>query len=125
MIARAEPKSRPTASMADALARAETKAKPKAQAKPKARPPTQVSRAGPQPKAKPAAGPKVARAEPPAKTAKAKSGKAASHHVVQPNETLYRVAVRYELSVEELKRLNRIKPDDNTIRPGQKLRVRS
>jgi membrane-bound lytic murein transglycosylase D len=44
-------------------------------------------------------------------------------HVVKPNETLYRVALRYDMSVQELKRLNRIKSDDNTIRAGQRLRV--
>lgn len=47
----------------------------------------------------------------------------AQHHVVKPNETLYRVALQYELSIEELRRLNRISPKDNTIRPGQRLRV--
>lgn len=47
------------------------------------------------------------------------------HHVVKPNETLYRVALQYELSVDELRRLNRIGPNDNTIRPGQRLRVSS
>lgn len=48
---------------------------------------------------------------------------AVKHHVVQPNETLYRVAVRYEISVDELKRINRLPANDNTIRPGQRLRV--
>ena len=57
--------------------------------------------------------------------AKPKMTKAVSHHVVQPNETLYRVATRYEISVDELKRLNRNKTGDNTIRPGQRLRVSS
>jgi membrane-bound lytic murein transglycosylase D len=58
----------------------------------------------------------------PTKAAAAKKP-AIKHHVVQPNETLYRVAVRYELSVDELKRINRLPANDNTIRPGQRLRV--
>jgi membrane-bound lytic murein transglycosylase D len=44
---------------------------------------------------------------------------------VKPNETLYRVSLRYDIPVDKLKRLNRMKPDDNTIRPGQRLRVSS
>lgn len=50
-------------------------------------------------------------------------GDRAKVHVVQPNETLYRVAVSYDLSVDELKRLNRMSAQDSTIRPGQRLRV--
>ncbi len=46
-------------------------------------------------------------------------------HVVKPNETLYRVATHYELSVAELRRLNRMGPNDTNIRPGQRLRVSS
>jgi len=77
----------------------------------------------------------IARSEPPAPsqtesqptrerqpTARAPAAPA-QHHVVRRNETLYRVALQYELSVEELRRLNRISPNDNTIRPGQRLRV--
>lgn len=45
------------------------------------------------------------------------------HHVVKPNETLYRVALQYDLSVDDLRRINRMPPNDNTIRPGQRLRV--
>jgi membrane-bound lytic murein transglycosylase D len=54
------------------------------------------------------------------------SGKAApkaAQHVVQPNETLYRVATRYDISVDQLRRLNGMNSKDNSIRPGQKLRV--
>jgi membrane-bound lytic murein transglycosylase D len=47
----------------------------------------------------------------------------AKTHVVKPNETLYRVALRYDMSVDELKRLNRMKPGEDTIRAGQRLRV--
>jgi len=52
-----------------------------------------------------------------------KSERKASQHVVQANETLYRVATRYEISVEQLRRLNGMKAQDNSIRPGQRLRV--
>lgn len=48
---------------------------------------------------------------------------AVRHHVVQPNENLFRVALRYELSVDELRRLNQMAPDDNRIRVGQRLRI--
>lgn len=44
-------------------------------------------------------------------------------HVVKANETLYRVADLYDMSVDDLRRLNRISPKDNTIHPGQRLRV--
>ena len=45
------------------------------------------------------------------------------YHVVQPQETLYRVAVQNGITVEELRKLNKMRPDDNKIRPGQKLIV--
>ena len=64
----------------------------------------------------------LAKREPAAKT----PGKAVTktaQHVVQANETLYRVATRYDLSVEQLRRLNGMNNKDNSIRPGQRLRV--
>jgi membrane-bound lytic murein transglycosylase D len=68
----------------------------------------------------------AAKVEPrPAKDRKAKASGAVKVHVVQPNETLYRVATHYELSVAELQRLNRMGPNDTNIRPGQRLRVSS
>ncbi|MBK1701887.1 lytic transglycosylase domain-containing protein [Thiococcus pfennigii] len=73
--------------------------------------------AQPKAPAKVAAVAKPAAAKPRAATVK--------HHVVKPQETLYRVALQYELSVDELRRLNQIAPNDNTIRPGQRLRVSS
>ncbi len=117
-----------------AVAKAEPKAKPvrvaKATPKPK---PTKVAKAAPKPKpakvAKAAPKPKpakVAQAAPKPKKAaskKAVASTSAKVHVVKPNETLYRVATRYELSVDELRRLNRMSPDDSNIRPGQRLRV--
>lgn len=45
------------------------------------------------------------------------------YHVVKPQETLYRVAVENGLSVDELRRLNKMPPGDNHIQPGQRLKV--
>lgn len=50
-------------------------------------------------------------------------GSGVRYHVVQPQETLYRVAVKNGISVEELRRLNKLGPNDNHIRPGQRLIV--
>ena len=46
-------------------------------------------------------------------------------HVVKPQETLFRVASSNGLSVAELRKLNKMGPNDNSIRPGQKLKVGS
>jgi stage II sporulation protein AA (anti-sigma F factor antagonist) len=43
-------------------------------------------------------------------------------HTVAPGENLYRIALRYSLSVEELRRLNSLRPDQS-IQVGQKLNV--
>jgi membrane-bound lytic murein transglycosylase D len=61
----------------------------------------------------------------PVKVAKAAPAGSAKVHVVKADETLYRVATRYDISVAELRRLNRMGPKDNNIRPGQRLRVSS
>ncbi|WP_462321981.1 lytic transglycosylase domain-containing protein [Halochromatium sp.] len=45
------------------------------------------------------------------------------YHVVKPDETLYRVAVNNGISVDKLRKLNQLGPNDNTIRVGQKLKV--
>jgi membrane-bound lytic murein transglycosylase D len=66
--------------------------------------------------------PRVARAEP-ARRHETPAQKAARLHVVKPNETLFHVASLYDLSVQELRRLNRLGPRENTIRPGQRLKV--
>lgn len=47
----------------------------------------------------------------------------AKYHVVKPQETLYRVATLNGISVAELRKLNKMSPSDNNIRPGQKLKV--
>lgn len=51
------------------------------------------------------------------------SGGAGQHHTVESGETLWRIAQRYGMSVERLRRLNGLGPNV-TIRPGQRLRVR-
>ena len=51
----------------------------------------------------------------------AKSGDARVH-TVAPGENLFRIALRYHLSVEELRRLNNLRPDQS-LRVGQKLIV--
>ena len=58
------------------------------------------------------------------KTAKAdaKSG-SSKYHVVKAQETLFRVASGNGISVAELRRLNKLGPNDNSVRPGQKLKV--
>ena len=43
-------------------------------------------------------------------------------HTVAPGENLFRIALRYNLSVEELRRLNNLKPDQS-LQVGQKLTV--
>lgn len=43
-------------------------------------------------------------------------------HTVAPGENLYRIALRYSLSVEELRRLNNLRPDQSLL-VGQKLNV--
>lgn len=101
---------------------AKAKAEPKAVKVAKTAPapkPVKVAKAKPRPV-------KVAKAEPapkPVKSRKTGPSKGAKVHVVKPNETLYRVATNYALSVDELRRLNRMGPKDTNIRPGQRLRV--
>ncbi len=61
-----------------------------------------------------------------AKTAKSEKPDASSnakYHVVKSQETLYRVASASGISVAELRRLNKMGPNDNSVRPGQKLKV--
>ncbi|WP_245561901.1 transglycosylase SLT domain-containing protein [Lamprocystis purpurea] len=66
---------------------------------------------------------KAAKAEP--KTAQADKSAKTKVHVVKPQETLFRVASGNGLSVAELRKLNKMGPNDNSIRPGQKLKVGS
>ncbi len=46
---------------------------------------------------------------------------APAYHTVQAGETLYRIALRYQISVEQLKRDNGL--TSNNINPGQQLRI--
>jgi LysM repeat protein len=55
------------------------------------------------------------------KTSTAKAG--VRYHEVRPGETLYRIARRYNMTTDELRRLNNLKSNQNTIKPGQKLAV--
>lgn len=107
MVARAEPKASPVARQAIAKAErpAATSTTTSAAAKPVAKASTkQIA------KASAAQQPK-------------KATTAARYHVVKPQETLYRVAVQNGITVDELRKLNKMRPDDNKIRPGQKLKV--
>ncbi|MFZ1574179.1 MAG: transglycosylase SLT domain-containing protein, partial [Chromatiaceae bacterium] len=45
-------------------------------------------------------------------------------HVVKANETLFLVAVKYDTSVDELKKINKMGSKDNTIKAGQKIKVK-
>jgi len=43
--------------------------------------------------------------------------------VVKADETLYRVALKNGISVDQLRKLNKMGPGDTKIRPGQRLKV--
>ena len=43
------------------------------------------------------------------------------YHTVQPEENLYRISIKYNLSVDKIKELNNL--SNNTIKTGQKLRI--
>jgi LysM repeat protein len=45
-----------------------------------------------------------------------------NYYVVQPNETLYDVAAKFHVSIEELARINNI-TDPTTVKPGDKLLI--
>jgi anti-sigma B factor antagonist len=49
--------------------------------------------------------------------------KQASYHVVSKGETLYRIALRYNMTVEEVRRVNNLKPDQ-PIFIGQRLLIK-
>lgn len=70
---------------------------------------------------------KVTKSDPaglkPAKGKSKATATPARYHVVKPQETLYRVATLNGLSVAELRKLNKMGPNDNHIQPGQKLKV--
>ncbi|MBW2128376.1 MAG: LysM peptidoglycan-binding domain-containing protein [Deltaproteobacteria bacterium] len=45
------------------------------------------------------------------------------YHIVRQGDTLYRIAKKYGISIDDLKRLNRNLSKDQPIHPGQKLLV--
>ncbi len=47
---------------------------------------------------------------------------APTFHVVNPGETLYQISIRYQTTVEELRRLNQLSPE-STIHPGDTLYI--
>lgn len=51
-----------------------------------------------------------------------KKTKKPQYHQVNPGETLYSISRRYRLSVDELRRINKLAPGAS-IHPGQKLRI--
>ena len=72
-------------------------------------------------KKKPEITPPAAPPPAPATKTPAKPG-TAKIHTVAPGENLFRIALRYNLTVEELRRLNNMKPDQS-LQVGQKLTV--
>ena len=72
--------------------------------------------------------PQKASAPSPVKSAPSKAAvgtadtRKATHHVVQAGENLYRISLRYKIKMDDLLRLNNLKPDA-AIQPGQKLLV--
>jgi len=64
----------------------------------------------------------AASAETPSAPAETAEPSIPEYHVVQPGETLYRIHVKYGVPIEKLRELNNL--PDNTIYPGQKIRLR-
>lgn len=46
----------------------------------------------------------------------------ANEHIVQPGDTLYDLALKYEVTVEEIVEANQL-ADPNVIKPGQRLKI--
>lgn len=91
-------------------------------------PPVSVMLARTEPRAAPGSDPLPVAAKPQTlpfsrRTVATDAAAKARYHVVKPQETLYRVAVLNGLSVAELRQLNQMRPDENHVQPGQKLKV--
>lgn len=63
-------------------------------------------------------------AQPPAAQKKAAGSAEKIMHEVMPKETLFSIAKKYNLTIDELRRMNNLSKTDN-IQPGQKLLVKS
>nr|MBP9604468.1 LysM peptidoglycan-binding domain-containing protein [Chromatiaceae bacterium] len=135
---KSDPKSDPKAKSKADVALADPKAK-SATGKSDAKANTRVALADPKAGAKAGAtkgkaevkpAPTLAKTD--TKSGKDKSGKGKAEpekappktHVVKANETLFRVAVKYDTSVDELKKINKMGSKDNTIKAGQKIKVK-
>jgi LysM repeat protein len=68
----------------------------------------------------PGPAPKASASPPSQKTSPPKT--APRHHEVAPGETLFQIAGKYGMSVEDLRRLNKLKAGQ-TLQPGQKLLI--
>lgn len=127
VLAKADSKAKTVTSKSDAMAKA---ASNKFDSKSK----TSVAQANPKASAKAATSTGKAEAKSAQTLAKADTksakGKTAPEkalpktHLVKANETLFRVAVMYDTSVDELKKLNKMGSKDNTIKAGQVLKVK-
>ncbi len=67
----------------------------------------------------------VARVPPKAVPGVARNRAPDGFHTVEDEDTLYAVADAYDLTVIELRALNKLAPGDNRLYPGQRLRVRA
>ncbi len=128
VLAKADSKAKSGTSKSDAMAKTASSSKfdPKAktsvaQANPKA----SAKSATPKGKAEAKSAQTLAKAD--TKSAKGKTAPEKAlpkTHLVKANETLFRVAVMYDTSVDELKKLNKMGSKDNTIKAGQVLKVK-
>lgn len=116
MVARAEPTSPPSVRQARAKSSA----------------PAVATRTAATSRSASSAKPTTAKVTPPptgkqtqAKASSPKTSTKARYHTVKPQETLYRVAVQNGITVSELRRLNKMKPNQDHIQPGQRLKVGS
>jgi LysM repeat protein len=80
--------------------------------------PAVESKAKPSPPPKPAVESKAKPSSPPQPAASSEK----QYHTVQKGETLYRISKKYDISVEELQKLNNLSPGQ-ALHTGQKLQV--
>lgn len=82
-----------------------------------------VAEAKPSPRPRAATSPSTPRKQQVAKRATKPKARSTRYHVVQADETLYRVALKNGISVDQLRKLNKMRPGETRIRPGQRLKV--